>query len=220
MEQGCNYKTDVSVKRNRTNIKSTTSILHWGRGHRAGFVPQTTDLLCHAQIQKVKALCQSLFHSVYFMMACFQSGLNWSGILQWPLSSVCRGQRGCTVFIYRRSRPAVQRVEGSEPVPIPLCQQQTTAWPPTQAVMFLLCLPKRTDLTMSHFFCTHTHTYTLWARPTSWQLLPFRRMAKRAGVLKQRLQSGCMSSWKMEQCLPFSLHSTFLGRRSIFIFHS
>lgn len=88
----------------------------------------------------------------------------------------------------------------------PQCQQQTTApaWPQTQSVIFLLCLPKGQ---------INKKTLLLHADSAS----PFATNGKIAGVLKKRQQHQHMSRWKLERCLPFRLHSTFLGHRSILI---
>lgn len=144
-----------------------------------------------------------------------QAVLVWYPSVTPQLSPACRGQStwpAAECLFTGEAGQSVHHVEESEPVP-----STAPAWPPTQSVIFLFSLPKgQINKSLLHEH-VRIHTHTHWARRQPSQI---HQMGKIAGVLKKRLQSECMSSWKMEHCLPFSLHSTFLGCRSIFIFHS
>lgn len=179
-------------------------------------------MLCHAEIKRCHGLIQSRLVSLGLLhddVLSEQTALVWSSSVTPRLSLFARGQSTWQQLSVYSEKHASDTLRGRIwTCSYPQSQQQTTApaWPPTQSVIFLFCLPKgqinNEPLLM--------HAHTLWGQTTlqaSWQAYPFPPNGKLAGVPRKRLQIECMSSWKIEHCLPFTFHSTFLGHGSIFI---
>lgn len=150
-----------------------------------------------------------------------KEGPIWHPSVTPELLPVCRGQsmRPAAVFIYRRGRPVLRSVEKSEPassLDLP-AEDHRFQFDLQHSLLFFFSTSPKDRLTTSHFFCTHTPSASGLCRPLTGFSISTKWQWRAPGVVEKRLKSDHMSSWKMEHCLPFSLHSTFLGRCSFFI---